>query len=197
MRVVVFDTETTGFMPGNICQLSYIIDDSGPVLTKNLYFKVGYVEPGAERVHGLSVPVLDKLSGGRAFADCAEEIYNDFMSCGFWIAHNYDFDRRFLEVEFRRAGIEFFGKKHFCTMRGLTSVCKLPRAGKKYSPGGYKYPRLSELMDCLGISTEEITKQASALFSTPETSGFHDARVDTAAVYLCYKKGVCHPAEGM
>ncbi len=52
MKMIFFDTETTGITPGNICQLSYIVVDTGvkPTKTegKNVFFAVEYVEPEAE-----------------------------------------------------------------------------------------------------------------------------------------------------
>lgn len=47
-RLLIFDTETTGFSSGNICQLSYLIVDNGKLIPGNYYFKVDYIEPGVQ-----------------------------------------------------------------------------------------------------------------------------------------------------
>ena len=56
--ILYFDTETTGVRPGQICQLSYIIQDTSGVSAKNFFFSVDYVEQGASAVHGFSVQKL-------------------------------------------------------------------------------------------------------------------------------------------
>ena len=73
--MLFFDTETTGLNPGNICQLSYIIVDGDNMESNNYFFKVDYVEPGAQRVHGLSVDKLFKLSNNKiGRASCRERV---------------------------------------------------------------------------------------------------------------------------
>ena len=64
--VLYFDTETTGLYPGEICQLSYIMQDKGGVSAKNFYFAVDFVEYGALKVHGLTAEKLNEtvLHGG-------------------------------------------------------------------------------------------------------------------------------------
>ena len=190
MRAIVFDTETTGFKPGNICQLAYLMADDGRVSGKNLYFQVDYVEPGAQNVHGLSVEKLNELSGGKGFGNFAEEIMDDFASAQIWIAHNYSFDASFMSAEFRRCKMAFAAPKHFCTMQKYTPVMKLPSRRSWSGPGQYKYPTLRELIAFMGITDAEIANLADTSFKT-EGSGisYHDARFDCAATYLCYQKG--------
>ena len=190
MKIIAFDTETTGYTPGNICQLSYIIDNSGTVSSKNIYFKVKYVEPGAQRVHGLSVEVLDKLSNGYNFAHHANEILLDFESSNCWISHNFSFDKNFIFAEFQRIGIKPHIEKYLCSMKYFTPICKLPQTGRQQTVFGYKYPRLDELAKYFGFSEDDIAEQASKIFNMSDERNFHDARVDTTAVYLCYKKAL-------
>ena len=82
MKLLFFDTETTGIKPGNICQLSYITVDTStkPQTTTghNFFFTVEDVEPSAEAVHGFSVEKLYELSNGMYFDDLVDEFYNDF-----------------------------------------------------------------------------------------------------------------------
>ena len=193
MRTITFDTETTGLKPGNICQLAYIIDDEGTITGKCFFFKVDYVEPGAQRVHGFSTDMLNKLSGGRGFGEFAAQISDDFNSCGFCIAHNYNFDNSFLLAECKRHGISISIKpdSQFCTMLHFTPILKLPRAS---ASGQYKYPTLSELAAFLAITDGEISSLTHKAFGSDGRDKLalyhHDARFDCAAAYLCYKKGV-------
>ena len=190
MRTIVFDTETSGFRPGNICQLAYIIDDDGSITGRNYFFKVDYVEPGAERVHGFSVEALGALSGGQAFGTRARSICDDFIACPIWVAHNFYFDNSFLLAECKRNGIMIAAEQYFCTMRHYTPIMKLPPNPAKLGASQYKYPSLSELMAFIGVSDDETAELAGDLFDWGD-SGLcrHDARFDCAATYLCYKKG--------
>lgn len=183
MGLLVFDTETTGFMPGSICQLSYILAESGRVCGKNFYFAVRYIEPGAQRVHGLTVEKLSRLSGDKQFSEHVEAIHQDFGRADLWIAHNFDFDARFLGTEFQRCSQSLPKSRSLCTMKHFAPICRLP--GKKAM---YKYPNLEELVRFFGIRQEEIVRTVEDLFGK-DSCGYHDARYDTAATYLCYQQG--------
>ena len=154
MKILIYDTETTGLIPGNICQLSYIVKDSEAISAKNFYFKVSYVEPGAQRVHGLSVKMLDKLSNNKRFADACNEIKSDFEAADIVVSHNYDFDNRFLAAEFSKCNQTVKLKNGFCTMKYFTPICKIQ--GKR---AGYKYPRLEELAHYFNVNDKEIEKR--------------------------------------
>jgi hypothetical protein len=78
VNLIIFDTETTGLKPGQICQLSYIVAQDKKIEGKNFFFKVDYIEPAAQRVHGYSVIDLQKLSGGKDFRYYHPEIAGDF-----------------------------------------------------------------------------------------------------------------------
>ena len=181
--IIYLDTETTGLRPGNICQLSYIIQDKGNVRAKNFFFTVGYVEPAALMVHGFSVEKLKVLSSGKKFSDHLEEIELDFNSADVVIAHNTAFDFMFLRTEFERCGSIFAPNGEFCSMKKATPVCKIPRANGV----GYKYPKLSELTCHLGVSDREILICAKQLFGSE--CGYHDARFDTCALFLAVNYG--------
>lgn len=177
------DTETSGLYPGQICQLSYVIQNGERATAKNFFFKVENVEYGAFLVHGLSVEKLKTLSKGKVFSDFADEIYNDISCADLIVAHNVSFDLGFLRKEFERVGKEFPNGNLFCTMKQSVSVCKLPRK----SGAGYKYPKLIELCTFLGIEEKDILSAMYSLFGT--NAGFHDARFDTVAVYLAFNIG--------
>jgi DNA polymerase-3 subunit epsilon len=189
MRVIVFDTETTGLRPGYICQLAYIISDADGQITeaKNYYFKVSFMPTAASRVHGLTADALLGLSSGLAFADRAGEIEAAFAQSSLWVAHNIDFDRAFLMSEFRHSGIALHEARNFCTMRELAKECKLPST----KPGGrYKFPTLAQAAAHLGISDSDISKCREEAFGNVERRQYHEARYDAAATYLCYRRAV-------
>lgn len=108
-RTVVLDTETTGFLHDDgdkiieIGAIEYI--DRAPT---GRTFHV-YVDPQrdvpeeAYEVHGLSRDELMKLSGGKIFADIAQD-FVEFIRGAEMVAHNAGFDENFLNAELKAAG---------------------------------------------------------------------------------------------
>lgn len=182
MKTIFFDTETTGFNPGNICQLAYIIKDEHTIQGKNFYFTVDYVEHGAEAVHGLSIKKLEKLSNKKRFSSFAYEIKSDFEDANILVAHNYSFDERFLVSEFSNCQLDFKTNNYFCSMKYFTPICRL--RGRR---SGYKYPKLEELAYFFGVGNEDVLKQTKKIFDSKRIS-FHDARFDIVTTYLCCLK---------
>ena len=193
MKLLFFDTETTSIKPGNICQLSYIIIDAStkPQKTtgKNFFFTVDSMDPGAEAIHGFSLEKLYELSDGKEFLEFVHEFMPDFFDADFIIGHNVQFDIKFLKHELQQlweAGLvdtTWDPKNTFCTMAYYKPICNI------LNPSGtIKNPKLSEVIDYLQISEDEIAKKADELF---EGSGnYHDARFDTAATYLTVIHGM-------
>ncbi len=176
--IVYLDTETTGLRPGNICQLTYVMQDSASVTAKNFFFEVDSVEYSAYMVHGFSVERLRELSNGKRFVDHMKEISRDLSNAHVIVAHNVQFDLMFLSAEFANCDAEFCVNEAYCTMKKMTPVCKLPR-----SKGvGYKYPKLTELCSKFGVTEKKINDVSVKLFGT--TAGYHDARFDTSALYV-------------
>jgi len=181
MKTIIFDTETTDLKPGRICQLTYVILNEGHSIGKNFFFTVDFVSPSAQAVHGFSVKQLEKLSDGQRFFSSSKEIYDDFCQAEI-VGHNVDFDISFMKAEMENAGFEFSYRCKIDTMKEFAAYCKLPHY--KYA---YKFPKLTELMECLDISEAEIEKTAVNLFGN-QGQGFHDARYDVAATTLAYYK---------
>lgn len=182
--VIFLDTETSGLKPGYICQLSYVIACGRNLYAKNFFFSVPYVEPSAQMVHGFSVEKLRALSNGKRFCDQIEEIEGDFNSADLIVAHNTSFDFSFLRTEFERCDKVFYPKAEFCTMKKSVPICKL----KRTNSAGYKYPKLNELSDFFGVTNTDIRFSMQDLFN--DVSGFHDARFDTTAMFLCVIEGI-------
>jgi DNA polymerase-3 subunit epsilon len=107
IRSVVLDTETTGtdIAEGHrIVEIGCveIIDNMPTGRELHRYINPQRTVPaGAEKIHGLSTEFLaDKT----LFKDIAGEII-DFLGDSPMIAHNSEFDRKFLNMEFERAGL--------------------------------------------------------------------------------------------
>jgi DNA polymerase-3 subunit epsilon len=107
MREIVWDTETTGIMPGD----GHRIVEIGALEMVNRTLTGGsfhtYLDPqrpmpkDAERVHGLS---SDFLTGQPIF----EQVVDDFLAFigdAPLVAHNAAFDMEFLNWELKRAGM--------------------------------------------------------------------------------------------
>ncbi len=187
MKLLFFDTETTDRVPGSICQLSYIVVNTStkPQTTygKNFFFAVDEMSPEAEKVHGFSLIKLYELSQGKYIEDLVNEFENDFINADILIGHNVSFDINFLVTEFNSLGINFKPKNTFCSMNYYKNICKI------YKPNGtYKFPKLAEVIDFLKISEESVNKCAMRLFGG--TNNYHDARFDTAALYLIITDGI-------
>lgn len=182
--ILYLDTETTGLHPGQICQLSYLMQDKKEVCARNFFFSVDDMEYGAYTVHGFSKEKLAELSGGKRFSDRIDEIENDILSADVVVCHNVSFDFMFLSAEFERLNKVFTTEREFCTMKKLTPVCKLTKVGR----AGYKYPKLSEACEFFGITDDEIKSYVDSFFG--ERVNFHDARFDTTALYRIANVGM-------
>ena len=182
LMIIYLDTETTGLYPGQVCQLSYVLQTKNNVKGKNFFFSVDFVEYGAFAVHGFSVDKLRLLSSGKVFEDHIDEIEKDFLDADLVVAHNFSFDYMFLSTEFQRLFRSLPIKESFCSMKSMTPVCKIMRSNRK----AYKYPKLAELCQFLDIPDREIFNQSEKLFG--QGAGYHDSRFDTTAVYLCMQK---------
>lgn len=187
MKMLFFDTETTGLRPGSICQLSYITVDTSTkpykINSKNVFFKVDYVEPSAENIHGFGVDLLERLSEGLSFSERYHEFLEDFLYSDIVIGHNVPFDIKFIEKEFNDCGISYKPKNIMCTMRYYKDVCKLIGRGSDY-----KNPKLCEVTEFLQLKNNYIEDTANKLFNG--SGDFHDARFDTAATYLIVVEGI-------
>ena len=181
MKRVYVDTETTGLRPGQIAQLSMIIEDENSVVGVNEYFSVDTMEEGAYNVHGLSKEFLEC---NPKFKDRALDIYNTIKESAL-IAHNIDFDERFISTEMLRAGISFIPEVRMCTMHAFRDIMKIPSKNIRY--GEYKNPKLEEVISYLNIHKEKVNEFANQVFETKERIGYHDSRFDVTAMYIAVK----------
>lgn len=183
--ILFFDTETTGLMPGRIIQLTYIMADENATTAKNFFFSVEYIEPSASAVNGFTVEKLAELSKGKTFSCDIDEIEDDFKRADLIVAHNANFDLKFLTAEFKYQDRLFKFGEEFDTMKFFTPIMKLPRS----SHDGYKYPKLGELCEFFDIYPYDVTKKVLETFGSAGVTS-HDARYDTVALKLCFEEGV-------
>ena len=92
------------------------------------------------------------------------------------VSHNYDFDSAIIDTSLRKHGSQFPNIKHFCTMKASTNYCKLPKTGNSSHYPGYKYPKLIELAEKLGIPMNPAK--------------FHDALYDCIITKKCFLTGL-------
>lgn len=132
-----------------------------------------------------SVERLKELSDGKCFKDIAEEVATDLHD-GIFIAHNVKFDIDFVKTEIERAGYAFEIADKFCTMKYFENIIKL-----KGKYGKYKWPKLEETMQFLGIDSESKGFQTSLkkLYGDSDI-GFHDARFDVCGLVTVYYKAL-------
>ena len=169
MRILVFDTETSGLNPqwNVILQLSYQIvdpDSWATIKTVNHYFawpeNKARVTIEAINVNGLTEEVLSgKQLSNRKVA--LEEFVADKDSCDLLVAHNLEFDKKFIIASCREEGVKFASSgwsQSYDTMKRTTSYCQI----HKDWGNGYKWPKLTELADCLGVDYSSISLHDSS-----------------------------------
>ena len=185
MRILVFDTETSGLNPqwNVILQLSYqIVDsDSWAILkTVNHYFAwpedKSKVTQEAINVNGLTEEFLGRkqLSNRKT---ALEEFVKDKDSCELLVAHNLEFDKKFIIASCREEGVKYANSgwsKSYDTMKRTTSFCQIPKAWGN----GYKWPKLTELADCLRIDYSSIP--------------LHDSSGDVELTKRCFERIVAN-----
>ena len=184
--ILVFDTEATDLVPGQICQLAYLFEDGQGLRARNYFFSVDDMSEGAQEVHGFSMEQLAELSQGKYFEDLAEEFLPDFNAAKVLIGHNVAADERYLRVEMERAGLKLKKINTFCTMNFASGLMNLSR---KVVTGRPKPPRLSELAAYYGVTEEEAAEKTKQWFEVSDIS-LHDARFDTVLTYLSYQQAI-------
>ena len=181
MRILIFDTETSGLNPqwNVILQLSYQIVDSDSWATQktvNHYFAwpedKARVSQEAINVNGLTEEVLmNKRLSNRKTA--LEEFVTDKDSCELLVAHNLEFDKKFILASCREEGVKYANSgwgQSYDTMKRTTNYCQLP----KDWGSGYKWPKLTELADCLDVDYSQIA--------------LHDSSGDVELTKQCFRK---------
>jgi DNA polymerase III epsilon subunit-like protein len=181
MKVLVFDTETTGLPvernPSiydtqkwpHIIQLSYIVYDSetNEIITVEDDTNIN-ITPESQKIHNISREMLD--SKGIPIQDALHKFIRFTDMSDLLVGHNVSFDKRMVIVEGVRNKIKMNINETYCTMKNSIDVCKIERVGQngdKY----FKYPTLSELHN-------ELFKQV------PKNT--HNALIDILLCMRCF-----------
>jgi DNA polymerase III alpha subunit (gram-positive type) len=179
-KVLIFDTETGGLSPerNDLLQLSYqVVDaDEWKVLSVvNHYFEwtsPNRVEAGALAVNGLTEEFLSTVDCSNRH-EALRQFLNDLDECDAVVAHNFAFDRRFLEWNCDNEGLGYpqWPSRQVDTMKETKNYCQLPpRPGRR----DYKYPKLCELAYILDINQDDLK--------------LHDSSADVELSYRCLHK---------
>ena len=147
MKMAVFDLETNGLKGSSVLSASSIVfDDEGTIwdVFNRFYFPLERFDGYAEHVHGLTPGRLSELRKHREAPLYFIEDWPDLIA--FWenwdvegvVVHNLSFDASFLP-EIAQSALRWW-----CSMRGLTSYCAIPR---HFGGTSFKWPRLDEASD--------------------------------------------------
>ena len=151
-RAIVLDVETTGLEPqeDRIVSIAAINADfreaarTGQV--RGDYFQAR-VNPGrpipaaASKVHGIKD---HDVADDESFANIAQQL-RDFIGDLPIVGHNVQFDKRFLNAEFKRAGVKGLGRtKSYCTQQRT-------KVHLGYTGQGWRKVSLAEAADLLRV----------------------------------------------
>lgn len=194
MKIIVFDTETTGLPEGNnpsiretkkwpyMVQLSYIVYDTDYDMLVECIDEIIKIP---ERItiseesislHGISKDISRQK--GKQIKNVLNEFNKHLLEADIVVGHNISFDKRIIMVEsirnymrqyFTRNGIR---KQEYCTMKNSVELCKIEaisRKGEKY----LKYPNLGELYNKLFDS---------------KPKNVHNSMIDVILCLRCYCK---------
>lgn len=194
MKIIVFDTETTGFPSSGlsleeqpyVCQFAAIVyeyDFDAKTLTE-IFREDQMIKPLVEiphdssMIHGLTT---EMVADSPTFKEYAPRLLELFGRCDMAVAHNISFDREVIANELLRSGFakEFLPEETFDTMTSTKELCKLP--GRM---GGYKSPKLAEL---------------HMFLFNKNFDNAHNALADVIATGNCLedliKRGICELSE--
>jgi DNA polymerase-3 subunit alpha len=177
MKLLVFDTETTGLLNAKlpveestlgyfpfVVQFSWILFDTRTYKSQeyDYYIKCPIPVPiESTSCHGITtnMSVVRGYSFAKTFA-----IFNECMNqCDLIVGHNIHFDLTVLKAECLRNHIPFhLTKPTYCTMKSTTKMCGLG-----------KYPRLSFLHQFL---------------FQEEAENLHSSMIDVLVCVRCYMK---------
>ena len=215
MREIVLDTETTGLDPANGHRIVEIgcVEVLNGIPTGATYH--AYLDPQRDMpdeafaVHGLSSAFL---TGKPLFADSARALL-DFLGDATLVAHNAEFDLRFLNAELDRAGhpslslsrvvdtLALARRRHPGSPASLDALCS------RYGIDNSRRTKHGALLDAEILADVYIElnggRQAALVFLTPaamasatrgEVDGRRRSRPAPLAARLSPGEGVAHAA---
>ena len=194
MKILVFDTETTGLPASRntsiisthqwpyIVQLSYILYDTKVNMVLDYSDNIiklpngVIVSKGSEAIHKISDEMCK--TRGIDIKGALKEFNNVLLQANVVIGHNISFDKRMIMVECIRHKLQHnfirnnVRKSEFCTMKNSVNLCKIIKIshnGSQY----FKYPKLMELHKHLFNNIPD---------------GLHNSMVDVLVCLRCYGK---------
>jgi len=199
MRVLVFDTETTGLpdtwdksvtdknlnLWPHIVQLSYIIFDTDKLQFVELYdaiIKINedvIVSEGSLNLHKITKEISHEK--GKDLVKVMLDFFDAVNTVEMLIGHNINFDLNMVcaamlrnKTELQQYSVLFDSKKKFCTMKESTAFCCFPsNYGGVINYNKLKPPKLVELYQKLFNETP---------------SGLHNSLNDVIATLRCFIK---------
>jgi DNA polymerase-3 subunit epsilon len=184
MKVIVFDTETTG-LPADqnaplsdlskwpyIIQLSFMVFDTK---TKEILEYSDHIiqldttvdiSPGSIAIH--QITAQRSQAEGIPIQQALAHLADNMSEADIIVGHNILFDKRMLMVELTRNKMKSCLYKNglpipeYCTMKRTTELCKIPTTNKKTGEIYNKYPTLSELHNQLFCRKPRGTHNAIA-----------------------------------
>lgn len=167
LNFIVLDIETNGkgtFRPGRQrpIQVSFLkCDSNGKVIQEYSQFV-----KGVRSILSPVCPVEWSLEYINTNGIDMEVVIRDIESAidehTIIVGHNIQFDIDCIVHMIPSFAIS--NTPRICTMKSSVNFCKMPKKGAAAAYGGYKWPRLNELANCVGIEVEE--------------ERLHDARYD-------------------
>ena len=164
MKVLIFDTETTGLPKGNpsqneiekwpyIVQLSYILYDISKhkvLVSHDHIIKLGdnvEISKKSEEMHGIS---KERSQNEGIDIELALDLFNICLqNTNILVAHNISFDKSMLLAEAIRNNMNISFSKfkylEYCTMKRSVELCNIETLHKASGRTYIKYPTLSEL----------------------------------------------------
>ena len=159
MKILIFDTETTGLPKDwnaplsdlknwpRLVQLAWQVYDQHQNLIEENDFIIkpnGFIIPSdSSNVHNISNEKA--IESGEDLCKVLDLFYKSVQESKLLVAHNYNYDYSIIGSEFLRNG---YGnilkhKEYICTMKSTVELCKIP------GHNGFKWPKLEELYSFL------------------------------------------------
>lgn len=200
MRVLIFDTETTGLPKRRNASVSdtdafpyivqwswmvYDIQEMRIVSLSDYIIRLNgvWIPKESTKIHGITNTMMRKQ--GRYFPQVLTEFIADYETCDYLVAHNLEFDRKMIQVEcFRHhLPVQYVWNhkrlKEYCTMKQSKSICGI-KATYQYPPNqGLVYIRFPKLQELHQILFENDTDKSTL-------NNLHNSLMDIIVCFRCF-----------
>lgn len=201
MRILVFDTETTGLPTyrnasvsdsdawPHIVQWSWIVFDMKKQAIVSIHDHImrlptnKSIPEESTKIHGITNERMRKE--GRFFKDVYSQFVADYETCNYLVAHNLEFDRKMIEAECFRNHLpvnSIWTRKRlteYCTMKRSKALCGMKgtyQYGKDKGKQYIRYPKLIELHQTL-FDTES---------NKTTLNNLHNSMMDILVCFRCF-----------